>query len=62
MATAPTTLAYDAIVRRGPAAFAWEVLRRDPAYVADYRRVAAEATAGIAADPIFVQRWGAHFR
>lgn len=59
---APDRASYNAIVRRGRSALAWEVLRRDPAYRADYRRIARLAVVGVAADPAFVARWGLHFR
>jgi|GEM_PF-2470736 len=54
--------AYGAIARRGRSALAWEALRRDPAYRADYERLASLPVAGVAADPAFVARWGLHFR
>ncbi|WP_371433220.1 transcriptional regulator domain-containing protein [Novosphingobium sp.] len=62
MATAPTTLAFEAVMRRGPSALAWEVLRRDPGYIAEYRQLAPTAEPGVAADQVFAARWGVHFR
>lgn len=59
---APDPAAYDAIVRRGRSALAWEVLRRDPAYRAYYARLAHMLDADVPADPAFVARWGLHFR
>lgn len=59
--TAPDSDAIEAILRRGPPALAWEVLRRDPDYRAAYRRLAALPPAGVAAEPAFVADWGLHF-
>lgn len=53
--------AFEAIAMRGPSALAWEVLRRDPAYVADYEVASAAGAPGRAADTAFVARWGLHF-
>jgi len=58
----PDSAAYNAIARRGHSALAWEVLRRNPAYRAEYERLASLSVAGVAADPAFVARWGLHFR
>lgn len=55
-------LAYDAIARRGRSALAWEVLRRNSAYCADYQGLARLPVGGAVADPTFVARWGLHFR
>jgi 3-methyladenine DNA glycosylase Tag len=49
---------YEAILRRGRAGLAWEVLRRDPAYQAAFARLDG---AGPASDA-FAARWGLHFR
>jgi hypothetical protein len=57
----PDPAAYDAIVRRGRSALAWEVLRRDPDYRAAYASLPALPPAGVAADAGFVVRWGLHF-
>ena len=54
---APDPDAFEAILRRGRSALAWEVLRRDPAYRADQA-----VTSGLPADAAFVSRWGLHFR
>lgn len=54
--------AYDAIVRRGRSALAWEVLRRNPAYRVDYETLASPPVNGVPADPAFLARWGLHFR
>lgn len=54
---APDPDAYDAVMRWGRTALAWEVLRRDPAYRIDQSVVAASH-----ADAAFVARWGLHFR
>jgi hypothetical protein len=51
--------AFEAIARRGRAALAWEVLRRDPAYRAAY---AALTASGRSVDSAFVADWGLHFR
>jgi len=53
--------AYEAIVRQGRIALAWEVLRRDQAYRAAYSRLPALPLAGAAAGDDFVARWGIHF-
>jgi hypothetical protein len=46
--------------------FAWEFLRRNPAYQADYeaivRRGASDAGSGGAASEALVRRWGLSFR
>ncbi|WP_156681043.1 transcriptional regulator domain-containing protein [Sphingomonas profundi] len=53
-------LAYQAIIRHGRPALAWEVLRRDPAYRAAFCR-ARMPEPGFAADERFVADWGLHF-
>ena len=53
--------AYDAIVRRGRSALAWEVLRRDPAYRAAYACLPAAPPTDVAAGADFVAHWGLHF-
>ena len=59
--SAPDSAAFEAILRRGRSALAWEVLRRDPAYRAAYAGLPAAPT-GMAADAGFATRWGLHFR
>ena len=54
--------AYEAIIRRGRSALAWEVLRRDPAYRVAYAALPALPLAGVAAEADFVAEWGMHFR
>lgn len=53
--------AYEAIIKRGRSALAWEVLRRDQAYRAAYAGLLTLPRTGIAADADFVARWGLHF-
>lgn len=53
--------AFEAIVRSGRSALAWEVLRRDPAYRAAYAGLPHLPRAGLAADADFVADWGLHF-
>lgn len=53
---------FAAIIQRGRAALAWEVLRRDPAYREDYARLPAPADGGSAAGLDLAARWGLHFR
>jgi len=53
--------AFEAVVRRGRSALAWEVLRRDPAYRAAYAGLPALPPIGVAADADFAARWGLHF-
>lgn len=55
-------LAFEAVMRRGRTALAWEVLRRQTGYRTAYAELAEQPAAGIAADPAFVTRWGLHFR
>lgn len=57
----PDPAAYEAIVRHGRSALAWEVLRRDPGYRAAYTRLPALPQASVAADADFVAHWGLHF-
>ncbi|WP_158011012.1 transcriptional regulator domain-containing protein [Tardibacter chloracetimidivorans] len=57
----PDPAPFDAILRRGPSALAWEVLRRDPAYRAAYARLPTLPPTGVAADADFVAHWGLHF-
>jgi hypothetical protein len=57
----PDPAAFEAIVRRGRSALAWEVLRRDPAYRAAYAGLSALPPTGMAADADFTVRWGLHF-
>lgn len=54
--------AYEAILRQGRSALAWEVLRRDPEYQAAYSALPAQPVEGVAADADFTARWGLHFR
>ncbi|WP_442852378.1 transcriptional regulator domain-containing protein [Sphingopyxis sp. MC1] len=54
--------AYDAILRYGPGALAWEVLRRDPEYHAAYAELRVPPVQAVAADADFTARWGLHFR
>jgi len=54
--------AYEAIVKRGRSALAWEVLRRDPAYRAAFAGLPALSRTGVAAGADFVAHWGLHFR
>ncbi|WP_257539163.1 transcriptional regulator domain-containing protein [Sphingobium sp. CFD-1] len=58
----PDQTAREAVLRRGPTALAWEVLRRDPAYRAAHAALAAAPHPEAAASPNFVARWGLHFR
>jgi hypothetical protein len=53
--------AFEAIVRQGHSALAWEVLRRDPAYRAAYAGLPALPLAGVASDADFAAHWGLHF-
>jgi hypothetical protein len=53
--------AFEAILRRGRSALAWEVLRRNPAYRAAYAALPVAPLAGVAADADFVAHWGLHF-
>ena len=57
----PDPTAFEAILRRGLSAMAWEVLRRDPAYRAAYAGLPALPPTGIAADADFAADWGLHF-
>lgn len=57
----PDPAAYDAVIRHGRPALAWEVLRRDPTYRAAYAGLTALPPAGQAADAGFVAHWGLHF-
>jgi len=57
----PDPDAFDAILRRGRSALAWEVLRRSPAYRAAHARLSAPPHAGAVADSAFVADWGLHF-
>jgi hypothetical protein len=52
--------AFEAILKRGRSALAWEVLRRDPAYRAAHAALGPQPD-GVAADPAFVADWGLHF-
>jgi hypothetical protein len=61
MVATPDHAAHEAISRRGPAALAWEVLRRDPAYRADYQLL-AELPATAITPEVITTRWGLHFR
>lgn len=58
---APDPDAFDAIMRRGRPALAWEVLRRDPGYKAAFAELAELPELGDAAPPAFVAEWGLHF-
>lgn len=51
---------YAAIARLGRTALAWEVLRRDPAYQADFRSW-QEREGHSVVDHAFTARWGLHF-
>jgi hypothetical protein len=55
----PTILA--AIMRFGRTALAWEVLRRDPAYIAAVGEMTTLPQHGRAATAQFAARWGLHF-
>jgi hypothetical protein len=59
---APDPEAYQAVLRYGRPALAWEVLRRDSDYRESYARLPSLPRPGIAADPDFAARWGLHFR
>lgn len=59
---APDRAAVEAVARAGRPALAWEVLRRDPAYRAAYRSLAATGEAVVAAETGFTADWGLHFR
>ena len=50
-----------AVARWGRTALAWEVLRRDPVYVAAFARLPPASAPGALATPTFVARWGVHF-
>ena len=54
--------AYEAIVRRGRPALAWEVLRRDPAYREAYDGLDVSSASETAVDAVFATKWGLHFR
>ena len=58
----PDLAAQAAILRRGPALLAWEVLRRDPGFRLAYHTQLGSSALGIAAANDFVARWGMHFR
>mgnify|MGYP006408355523 CR=1 FL=1 len=60
--TRPGRAAYEAVMRRGRPALAWEVLRRDPAYCTAYDGLAAISPSETAVDAIFAAKWGLHFR
>lgn len=51
---------YAAIPRLGRSALAWEVLRRDPAYLADFRSWQSRGGQCIM-NRTFIARWGLHF-
>jgi hypothetical protein len=53
--------AYEAIIRRGRPALAWEVHRRDPAYRGAYPRLPALPRTGAATGTDFAAHWGLHF-
>ena len=59
---APDPDILQAVRRRGRSALAWEVLRRDPGYRADYCSLALPLVGDAAADAPFVSHWGLHFR
>ena len=61
MVSPPDPAAFEAIVRRGRSALAWEVLRRDPAYRTAYAALPALPPAGVAGDADFAAHWGLHF-
>lgn len=61
MVSALDPAAFEAIVRRGRSALAWEVLRRDPAYRAAYAGLPILPPAGVAVDADFAAHWGLHF-
>src|SRR3546814_16765311 len=50
MVSTPDPAAYEAILRRGRSALAWEVLRRNPAYRAAYADLPVLPPTGVAAD------------
>jgi hypothetical protein len=58
----PDPDAFEAIVRRGRSALAWEVLRRDPGYRVACAGLPALSRTGVATDADFVADWGLHFR
>src|SRR3546814_8687775 len=53
MVSTPDPAAYEAILRRGRSALAWEVLRRNPAYRAAYADLPVLPPTGVAADADF---------
>lgn len=57
----PDPAAFEAVIRRGRSALAWEVLRRDPAYRTAYVDLPTLPPASVAADADFVAHWGLHF-
>lgn len=59
--TLPDSKVFEAILRRGHSALAWEVLRRNPAYRSAYAEVKDVPAEGATADPKFVADWGLHF-
>ena len=56
----PDPAAFEAILKRGRSALAWEVLQRDPGYRAAFAALGAVPD-GVTADPAFVADWGLHF-
>lgn len=57
----PDPDAFDAIVRHGRPALAWEVLRRNPSYQAAFAQLGELPSFGDAATPAFAADWGLHF-
>ena len=58
----PVRDVIEAVERWGSAALAWEVLRRDPAYIMAYATLQTPPAPGAAANAAFVAEWGLHFR
>jgi hypothetical protein len=54
-------VAFEAVARRGHAALAWEVLRRDPAYRAAAGALLTIARSDLVVPHDFVKNWGLHF-
>src|SRR3546814_11415858 len=61
MVSTPEPAAYEAILRRGRSALAWEVLRRNPAYRAAYAALPVLPPTGVAADADFEEDLGPPF-
>lgn len=54
-------VAYRAIVAGGRSALAWELLRRDPNYVAAFRGPSNAPSRVVTANAASSSRWGLHF-